>query len=93
MARLAEATIVPRHIDRNDRVVEYLIAGFGTFYGSQYFLGPGMAFVAGVLVAALFARFTAGKPPGFLVQSVLYGRLRIAVADALIDPRVRALRP
>lgn len=93
MARLPDATPVPRHIDRDERSVEYLIALFGCFYGLQVFIGPAKAMLTGIVVALAYARLTAGQPPGFLVQAVLYGRLRLAVVDALLDPRAKTLRP
>lgn len=86
------ASAVPRHIDRNERAIEYVIVFFGCFYSLQYPIGPGYALLTGIAATIVYARLTVGKPPGYLMQSVLYRRLGIA-ARGLIEARTPFLRP
>jgi hypothetical protein len=85
-------TPVPRHIDRNERLVEYVIVFYGCFFWFQYPIGPGYALLTGIAATVVYARITVGRPPGYLMQSLLYRKLGLA-ARGLIDRRTRGLRP
>ncbi len=74
---------VPHHIDRNERLAEYVIMVFACFYGLKNVVGVGTALLIGIVAAAAYARLTAGRPPGYFLQAVLYRRLGIGVGGLL----------
>jgi hypothetical protein len=74
---------VPHHIDRNERLAEYVIMVFACFYGLKNVFGVGYALLIGFVAAAVYAKLTAGKPPGYFIQSVLYRQLGISVGGLL----------
>lgn len=78
-----DARAVPHHIDRNERLAEYVIMVFACFYGLKNLLGVGYALLLGLVAAAVYARLTAGKPPGYFVQTVLYRQCGIGLAGLL----------
>lgn len=74
---------VPHHIDRDERLAEYVIMMFACFYGLKNVVGVGYALVIGIVAALLYARLTAGRPPGYFLQAVLYRRLGIGLGGLL----------
>ena len=74
---------VPHHIDRDERLAEYVIMVFACFYGLKNVVGVGYALIIGIVAALVYARLTAGKPPGYFIQAVLYRRLGVGLAGLL----------
>ena len=80
---------VPRLIDSNSRIGEYLMVFMVPLFLLRTFdplLGLGIAAAA----AALYVRVTLGKPEGFLVHTLYRAGLPVR---GLLDRRVRRLVP
>lgn len=78
-----EARPVPHHIDRNERLAEYFMMVFACFYGLKNILGIGYALLTGIVVAIVYAKLTAGKPPGYFAHAVIYRRSGIGFGGLL----------
>jgi hypothetical protein len=79
----SESRPVPHHIDRNERLGEYVFMVFACFYGLKNLLGVGYALVVGIAAALIYAKLTAGKPPGYFIQRVLYRQLGVGLGGLL----------
>ena len=79
----SEARPVPHHIDRNERLAEYVIMVFACFYGLKNILGVGYALMLGIVAAIVYAKLTAGKPPGYFIQAILYRKLGLGMGGLL----------
>lgn len=78
-----ESRPVPHHIDRNERLGEYVFMVFACFYGLKNLVGVGYALLIGLVAAAVYAKLTAGKPPGYFIQTVLYRQFGMALGGLL----------
>lgn len=80
---MENARPVPHHIDRNERLAEYVIMVFACFYGLKNIVGVGYALLIGIVAALVYARLTAGRPPGYFIQAILYRRLGVGLGGLL----------
>lgn len=74
---------VPHHIDRNERLAEYFMMLFGCFFGLKNIFGVGYALLVGIVAAIIYAKLTAGKPPGFFIHAIVYRRLGMGLGGLL----------
>lgn len=81
--------MVPKHIDKKERGVEYLLIFFGTFVLFRTVLPLG-ALVLAAIVTLLYMKGTAGRPDGFLIHTVYMWGIPVS---QLISKKIRRLSP
>ena len=86
---MSEVREAPRHIDRKNRIFEYVVILFGPFY-LLHTISLWLGLLVGIVALPFYVRFAAGKQDGYMLNA-LYG-LGFPVSN-LISRKIKRLSP
>jgi hypothetical protein len=86
---MPEVREAPRHIDRKNRIFEYVVILFGPFY-LLHTISLLLGLLVGIIALPFYVRFAAGKQDGYMLHA-LYG-LGFPVSN-LISRKIKRLSP